>query len=85
MPLTLNSWRRKDPRTGRWRVLAWKMTDENARQWAAKEGAEIEKVPNTEEVTTDVSGRGAVFFPARSTEAIENHFVDLGAKLEDEE
>jgi len=52
--LTLHSWRRKDPRTGRWRVLRWKMTDNSARQWAEKEGAEIEKVPGSEEIRTDV-------------------------------
>lgn len=51
-PITLYSWRRKDPGTGRWRVLRWKMTDDDAREWAAKEGAELERAPNSEEVRT---------------------------------
>jgi len=79
------SWRRRDPHTGRWRVLAWKMTEDDARRWAAKEHAEIEKIPNSEEIRTAVSGYGAVFFPAQSTEAISQHFDDLGAKREDNE
>jgi hypothetical protein len=53
VPLTLYSWRRKDPSTGRWRLLRWKMGDEEARLWAEKEGAELEKVPNSEEVRVD--------------------------------
>ena len=57
MPLTLYFWHRKDPRTGRWRVLARKMTGEDARRWAKREDSEIEKVPNSEEVRTDVSGQ----------------------------
>ena len=57
MPITLYSWRIKDPRTGRWRVLRWKMTEEDAQAWAKKEGAELEKVPNSEETRTDVDGR----------------------------
>jgi hypothetical protein len=84
MLITLHFWRRKDLHTGRWRVLAWKMTDDDARRWAAREGAEIEKVPNSEEARTAVSGYGAVFFPAQSTESIEHHFDDLGARPEDE-
>ena len=83
MPITLHSWRRKDPRTGRWRVLAWKMTEDDARQWASRGSAEIEKVPNSEEVRNAVSGYGAVFFPAQSTKAIEQHFDDLGANPND--
>ena len=85
MPLTLCSWRRKDPRTGRWRVLAWKMTEDDARRWASRESAELEKIPNSEEARSAVSGYGAVFFPAQSTDAIEQHFTDLGAKREDDE
>jgi hypothetical protein len=59
------------------------MTDEDARRWADREGADIERVPNSEEARTAVSGYGAVFFPAQSTEAIRQHFDDLGAKPED--
>lgn len=83
--INLYSWRRKDPRTRRWRVLRWKMTVEDAKRWAKQESAEIEQIPNSEEIRTDVSGRGAVFFPAQSTEAIEQHFTDLGAKPEYDE
>lgn len=57
MPITLYSWRRKDPRTGRWRELRWKMTDEDAQAWAAKEGAELEKVLNSAETRIDIDGR----------------------------
>ena len=82
VPSTLYSWRRKDPLTGCRRVLAWKMTEEDAHRWAAREGAEIENVPNSEEIRTPVSGYGAVFFPAQSTNAIEQHFTDLGREAE---
>jgi hypothetical protein len=85
MPLKLYSWRRRDPHTGRWRGLHWKMTEVDARRWAAKVGAEIDKVPGSEEVRTEVGGYGAVFFPAQSTGAIERHFSDLGAKPGDDE
>jgi hypothetical protein len=84
MTLSLYSWRRKDPRTGRWRVLAWKMTEEDARKLSEREGTELERVPNSEEIRTPVSGYGAVFFPAQSTGAICQHFDDLGARPEDE-
>ena len=60
MPITLHSFRRKDPSTNRWRVLRWKMDNDQAKEWAAKEGAEIEKVPGSEEVRIPVSGHGAV-------------------------
>jgi len=45
----LHSWRMKDQRTGRWRVLRFKLSDDQAREWAEKDGAELEKVPSTEE------------------------------------
>jgi hypothetical protein len=60
------------------------MTDEDARRRAKREGAEIEKVPNSEEDRTTVSGYGAVFFSAQSTKAIEQHFDDLGARPEND-
>lgn len=60
------------------------MTDEDARAWAAKEGAEIENMPNSEEFRTDVSGHGAVFFPAHSTGAIFQHLDDPGRRPEDD-
>ena len=81
MRITLYPWRRKGPLTGRWRVLRWKMTDEDAKQWAEKEGAELEKVPGSDKVRSDAWGQGAVFSSAQSTGAIEQHFADLGAKL----
>jgi hypothetical protein len=43
------NWRIKDARTGKWRQLRWKMTEEHARQWAKMEGVEIERVPGTDE------------------------------------
>jgi hypothetical protein len=33
------------------------MTEENAREWARMEGAELERVEGSEEVRTDVDGR----------------------------
>ena len=54
MAITLYSWRLKEPRTGRWRLLRWKMTEDDARQWAAAEGAELERVEGSEEVRTPV-------------------------------
>jgi hypothetical protein len=56
------------------------MTDQDARRWSARESAEIEKVPNSEEARTAVSGYGAVFFLGQSTQAIVQHFDDLGAR-----
>jgi hypothetical protein len=80
MAIPVYSWRRKDPSNGRWRLLAWKMTEKGAKRWAEHEGAELERVPNSEEIRTPVGGHGAVFFPAQSTEAICQHFTDLGVK-----
>ena len=85
MIIPLCSWRRKDPRTGRWRVLAWNITDEDAKRWRTREKAQIEKLPSADAVRTAVGGYGAVFFPAQSTEAIEQPFADLGAKPENDE
>jgi hypothetical protein len=85
MSLEVHFWHRQDPRIGRRGVLAWKMVDDDARRWAEQEGAALEKVPGSEEIRTDVGGYGAVFFPARSTLAIEQHFDDLGAKPRDDE
>jgi hypothetical protein len=59
--------------------------EEDAKPWAEKEGAEIEKIPCSEEVRTGVRGKGAMLFHAYSTGAIEQHFTDLGAKLRDDE
>ena len=49
MVVILYSWRHKDPRTGRWRLLRFKLSDDQARDWTESEGVELEKVPNTEE------------------------------------
>lgn len=61
MSIMLHSWRRKDPHTGRWRVLRWKMTEEDAKRWASKEGAELEKVLGSDETRADVRGQGVAF------------------------
>lgn len=61
------------------------MTEDDARRWAAAEGADLEKVPGSEEARIAPSGCGAEFFPAQSTEAIKRHFVDLGANPKDDD
>jgi hypothetical protein len=45
----LHSWRMKDQRTGRWRLLRFNLSDDQPREWTENEGVELEKVPNTEE------------------------------------
>jgi hypothetical protein len=45
----LHSWRMKDPRSGRWRQLKFKLSDDDARKWIEKEGVELEKIASTEE------------------------------------
>ena len=86
MPLVLYSWRRKDPRTGRWRALRWKMTDADAAAWAKREGVEIEQIPGSREERT-ASGQftppvpgcstGAMFITAQSVGAIEAYFDEI--------
>jgi hypothetical protein len=61
------------------------MSEDDASRWTARDDAEVEKVPKSEETRTPVSGYGAVFFPAQSTGANEQHFDDLGAKPRDDE
>ena len=56
MPLVVYSWRRKDPRTGRWRLLRWKMNDGDAQAWAKMEGAELERVEGSAEERTPTTG-----------------------------
>lgn len=93
VPITLHSWRRKDPKTRRWRVLGWKMTADQAKDWAAKEGVELEMVDGSAETRepiatgwgSSVGARGATFFHAHCTEAIVRHFDDFGAKGPDDE
>lgn len=75
MTVALYSWRRKDPRTGRWRVLGWKMTDNEAARWAERKGTEVEKALNSEETRAPVAGYGAVFIPARSSAMIAQDFA----------
>jgi hypothetical protein len=61
------------------------MTEDDVRQWAARENAEVERVPNSEETRTAATGYGGVFFPAQSMAAIEQHFEKLGATSDGEE
>ena len=88
MAITLYSWRRKDPRTGRWRKLTWKMTEEDARGWARKETVEIEQVEGSAQERQPIglmpsgtiplaSRKGATFFPAQSTDVIDEYFKQL--------
>jgi len=55
--LVLYSWRILDKRNGRWRLLQWKMTEDDAEAWAKREGAEIERVEDSAETRSDVDGR----------------------------
>ena len=55
--VTVYRWRIKDKRTGRWRVLRWSMTEQNAIDWARKDGVEIKRVEGSREDRTDVDGR----------------------------
>ena len=65
MPITLYSWRHKDPSTGRWRVLRWKMTEPDAAQHARVYGVEVEKVAGSAEVREPVTiGWGGFVPPA---------------------
>ena len=45
--VTLWQWQIRQP-SGRWRLLAWRMTDEDALAWASGEGKELRKVPGSE-------------------------------------
>ena len=49
MVVTLHSWRTKDQRTGRWRLLRFKLSEKDAKEWAEKEHIPLEMVPNTAE------------------------------------
>ena len=81
MLVTLYSWRRKDPRTGRWRKLTWRMTEASAAEHAKVYGVELEKVAGSEEVREDLRGTGATFFHAHCSAAIEAHFDKVQARL----
>jgi len=50
MTHTVDRWRIKDKRTGHWRTLRWQMSEEDALDWAAKEGVEIQQIENSAEV-----------------------------------
>jgi len=57
----LHSWRMKDQRTGRWRLLRFKLADQDAKAWADKEGVELQKVEGSAERrlgTKDEAGYG---------------------------
>jgi hypothetical protein len=47
--VTLWQWQIRQS-TGRWRLLAWRMTDDDALAWAAGEGKELRKVPGSERI-----------------------------------
>jgi hypothetical protein len=44
--VTLWQWQVQQP-SGRWRLLAWRMTDEDAAAWGAQEGRTLRKVPGS--------------------------------------
>jgi hypothetical protein len=46
---TFWEWQVKDP-SGRWRRLAWRMTEEVALEYAEREGKELRKVPGSAEI-----------------------------------
>jgi len=45
--VTVHSWRMKDQRTGRWRALRFKLSNDQAREWTEKEGVELEKLASS--------------------------------------
>lgn len=49
METTVFQWQVRQP-TGRWRLLAWRMSEELAGAWAAREGRALRKVPGSEEI-----------------------------------
>ncbi len=50
MSVRVYGWRIKDKRTGPLCKLRWKMTEQYAAEWAAKEGVPIEKIESSAEV-----------------------------------
>ncbi|HWI15357.1 MAG TPA: hypothetical protein VNT02_13930 [Burkholderiales bacterium] len=47
--VTLWQWQVKQT-TGRWRLLAWRMTEELAAAWMARQAKELRKVPGSAQV-----------------------------------
>ena len=56
-PVVTYRWVAKEPHTGRWKELTWSMTEEDAAEWARKEGTSIARINGSKEVRTDVDGR----------------------------
>jgi hypothetical protein len=65
---TFYSLRIKDPRTGRWRTLQFKLTEKDANAWAERECIELEMVPNTSEHREGRAGRSLNRNSTRSKE-----------------
>ncbi len=55
LSITVYASRIKDQRTGRWRKLRWKMTEDHTREWSAKEGVAIEKLEAGAEVRQPIN------------------------------
>lgn len=57
--ITLWQWQVKEP-SGRWRTLRWRMTEDQARDWSAREGREMRCVQNSAEVRDPIAGAGGM-------------------------
>ncbi len=55
-PIILWLWRVRKPAERGWRELGWRMTEEQAKAWAAKNGYEMDRVPGSAEVPKSVAG-----------------------------
>ena len=53
-------WRRRvyDPQKKRWQELRWRMSEDQAAKWAAKEGVQIERIEGSREERQDIYGDG---------------------------
>ena len=51
-------WVAKESRTGRWKELTWRMTEEDAAQWSAANGhCAMARINGSRQEHTDVDGR----------------------------
>ena len=54
--IILWKWRARGKLDRKWRVLSWRMTEEQAAAWSKSEGRDIEKIEGSAEERTDHRG-----------------------------